>query len=243
VDRRLQEAGLFGRVARKKRRYSASEKQKRLSFANGYANWTVDDWKKVLFSDEKCFFGYGSQNGVTYVRREQGEQHALADEHLHHRVAHPVKVNVWACFAHSGTGYCHIFNETLDKQLAKRILQDNLMASHDLLMPSVQPQQWFFLHDNDPKFKSHVVQKFLHDTGITQIQFPPYSPDLNPIENLWARCQRRVDEYKADALEKLQDAVSDVWEALEPDIMQKLAESMPTRCQLVIEKQGGHTGY
>lgn len=42
IDRRLQEAGLFGRVARHKRNYSPAELQKRLSFANGYKDWTPE---------------------------------------------------------------------------------------------------------------------------------------------------------------------------------------------------------
>ena len=59
IDRRLQEADLFGRVARHKRAYTAEEVHKRLSFAEGYKDWTVEQWSKVLFSDEKCFYGNG----------------------------------------------------------------------------------------------------------------------------------------------------------------------------------------
>ncbi len=40
VDRRMQEGGLFGRVARHKRDYSEAERRKRLSFADGYKGWT-----------------------------------------------------------------------------------------------------------------------------------------------------------------------------------------------------------
>lgn len=99
IDRRLQEAGLFGRVARHKRAYSEVERRKRLSFAEGYKDWTVEQWEKVLFSDEKCFYGHGFC-GRMWVRREIGE--ALNPEYCVHKLAHPVKVNVWACFCASG---------------------------------------------------------------------------------------------------------------------------------------------
>ena len=59
VDRRLQEAGLFGRVARHKRDYSLAERNKRLSFARGYGGWSAEQWDQVLFSDGKCFYGKG----------------------------------------------------------------------------------------------------------------------------------------------------------------------------------------
>src|SRR5947208_1191150 len=49
IDRRLQEAGLFGRVSKHKRLFTENEKRKRLSFANGYKNWTKEQWEQVLF--------------------------------------------------------------------------------------------------------------------------------------------------------------------------------------------------
>lgn len=245
IDRRMIEAGLFGRVARKKRKFSAAEKRKRLSFAEGYRNWNEDDWKKVIFSDEKCFYAYGSC-GQVWVRREKGEEAAYADENCVHKIAHPIKVNVWACFAANGVGYMHIFNETLDKLLLKKILKDNLAASAAMLFPSadgVAPSQWWLLHDNDRKFTSKHVSEFLHNTGVKKMEFPPYSPDLNPIENLWAECQKRVSEMNATTLESLQDAIADVWDAVDEQLLHKLATSMPRRCQYVIDAEGGNTKY
>ena len=55
IDRRLIEVGLFGRVARHKKKFSDEEKRKRLSFAEGYKEWTADDWMRVEFTDEKIF--------------------------------------------------------------------------------------------------------------------------------------------------------------------------------------------
>ena len=68
IDRRLQEAGLFGRVAQCKRDYSEGELKKRLSFAEGYAHWTVNDWSKVLFSNEKIFWGKVQQHTLAQSR-------------------------------------------------------------------------------------------------------------------------------------------------------------------------------
>jgi transposase len=111
IDRRLIEVGLFGRVARHKRNYSEAEVRKRLAFAEGYKDWTRKQWEKVLFSDEKCFYGKGFC-GRIWVRREKGT--ALEPQYTVHKAAHPVKLNVWACFCANGQGYCHIFNENMD---------------------------------------------------------------------------------------------------------------------------------
>lgn len=175
IDRRRQQAGLVGRVARHKRDYSEAEIRKRLSFANGYADKSVDWWEHVLFSDEKCFDGTGFC-GRTWCRRPVGT--ALDPQYCVGKTAHPVKVNVWACFSASGQGYCHIFNENMDAVLMKKILEANLLPSARLLhLLTDPPQPWFLLHDNDKKFTSNLVKEFIHNNGVTCLEFPPYSPD------------------------------------------------------------------
>ena len=45
--------------------------------------------------------------------------------------------------------------------------------------------EFHLLQDNDPKHNAKVVQNYLADNKIEKINdYPPNSPDLNPIENL-----------------------------------------------------------
>jgi DDE superfamily endonuclease/Transposase len=240
IDRRLQEANLFGRVAQHKHTLTAEEKRKRLSFAEGYKHWTKEDWERVLFSDEKIFYGAGFC-GREWVRRPPGQ--ALNPEYTVDKKPHPVKVHVWACFSARGLGYCHIFNEHLDGKLLKRILSDNLIPSARLHFTSDPPEQWYFLQDNDPKHCSHLVRNWLHNNGVTCIDFPPYSPDLNPSENLWNDLARRVEKHQAEEVELLQDTVAEEWKKTAKKLLTQLAHSMPKRCELVIAAKGGYIDY
>jgi len=131
IDRRLQEANLFGRVARHKKRLSTEEKRKRLSFAEGYKGWSKEQWERT----------------------------------------------------------------------------------------------------------------WLHNNGISVLDFPPYSPDLNPIENLWSDMARRVEVRPASTMEALQDVIAEEWAATSLTFLGKLAHSMPERCQAVIDAKGDHTKY
>ena len=238
IDRRLQEAGLFGRVARHKRNYKPAEMRKRLSFANGYGNWKRRQWHQVIFADEKCFYGKGFC-GRVWVRRPQGE--ALNPEYCVHKTAHPVKVNVWACFSAAGQGYMHIFNENLDGKLFARILKDNLEASCKELLP--EGEQRYFLMDNAKTHNNDKAKEAIHLASCIGMDFPPYSPDLNPIENLWSILAREVEKVQCETVEELQDVIAAAWEDLDKDVLRKLARSMRKRCKAVIRAEGYHTKY
>ena len=51
-------------------------------------------------------------------------------------------------------------------------------------LPTVLDYDSIFMQDNTPIHKAHAVTKWLEDMGIEVVDWPPYSPDLNPIENL-----------------------------------------------------------
>jgi transposase len=51
------------------------------------------------------------------------------------------------------------------------------------LLPQYLPGQ-IFMQDNTPIHKAILMREFLMDHGIYTMDWPPYSPDLNPIEHL-----------------------------------------------------------
>lgn len=59
---------------------------------------------------------------------------------------------------------------------------------HDLyrrILPTlIQNADSIFQHDNTPTYTAHIVRELLYDLGLEVIEWPPYSPDLNPIENV-----------------------------------------------------------
>jgi transposase len=86
-----------------------------------------------------------------------------------------------------------------------------------------------------------------HETGM---MWPPHSPDLNPIENLWALCKRTIFADLASDLsnskaarEALWASIKREWASFPDDMMQRLVDSFETRLALCVAKKGGPTGY
>ena len=148
--------------------------------------------------------------------------------YMSHKVPHPDRVSVWGCFSSNGLGDLVVFTDNLDSTMMRNILKDHLVQSANRLFPS---GGWWFLQDNDPKHTSLIVKQWLFRNGIQCIDFPPYSPDLNPIENLWNDLKRRVESHNAANIEELQQHLSTQWEETNADLLAELAASMPRRCR------------
>ena len=78
------------------------------------------------------------------------------------------------------------------------------------------------------------------------MEWPAYSPDITPIENLWSWMKSRVEanyDIQSLNLAELREAIWAAWEAIPEDLLLRLAHSMPERLRLVIEKQGEGIRY
>ena len=236
IRRVLDDAGLFGRIARVIPPQNPRITQLRLSFAQGYANF---DWTLVLWSDEMSI-RIGPQ-GQTWVQRPIGE--AFDPQYCVEKEKHAPKVHVWGCMAAAGTGNIHVFTENLDAVLMKKILKEHLMKSANKFWPK---GLWHFQQDNDPKHTSRLVSDYLERELCIKdyiIKWPPYSPDLNPIENLWADLKKRVERHNCTNVKELEAAVKTEWAATDKNLCQKLVASMPDRIARLLEYHGAPTGY
>src|SRR6476660_9887893 len=81
------------------------------------------------------------------------------------------------------------------------ILQHNLIQTAMHFYPN---ETWWFQQDNAPQHTSRLAYRWFHNHGVNQLDFPPYSPDLNPIENLWSILKARVEARLARTMEEVE---------------------------------------
>ena len=73
--------------------------------------------------------------------------------------------------------------------------------------------------------------------------WPPQSPDLNPIEHIWAHVDRVLNKSAVTSAETLFAALKVEWDRIEPDLLKHYIGSMQRRCSVVIKSRGGATKY
>jgi transposase len=74
------------------------------------------------------------------------------------------------------------------------------------LAPALEPGDILII-DNLPAHKSARVTAAIENAGCILVYLPPYSPDLNPIENMWSKVKASVRAAAARTLDAVVDAV------------------------------------
>jgi transposase len=236
VRRRLDEVGLFGRVQQEEHAYTDENIRRRISFAEGYSRWTEDDWARVIFSDETHF--YLGHHGHEYVQRPVGA--ALDPKYTRKTEWLEGKVSLWGCICAGGLGHAELYVDSLDARKYQSILALNLVSSARQFWPR---GQWWFQQDNASHHTAGTSQVWFHNHGIDHIDWPAWSPDLNPIENLWNDLKRRVYAHHPNTMEELEHWIGMEWQATDLDFISHICRSMPHRLQLVLDNQGHKISY
>ena len=107
-----------------------------------------------------------------------------------------------------------------------------------------------YMQDNAPCHKAHSTIEALREVGIVPIRWPPYSPDLNPIESLWNILKNHIQVNSPEingvrlvGSARLKILLEAAWHSIPSEELSVLVGSMHERCAAVITANGGYTKY
>jgi len=99
----------------------------------------------------------------------------------------------------------------MDKEQYVQILQESLLGTLKTL--ELKKRDTIFQQDNDPKHTSKVTSEWFTRRHIKVLPWPSNSPDMNPMEHVWAYPQARIQQRPTLPTSKasLWSAICDEW--------------------------------
>jgi len=82
-----------------------------------------------------------------------------------------------------------------------------------ILLPAIEKGTTIVI-DNASFHKSLKAKNLIKDAGCQLIYLPPYSPDLNPIENYWHKIKTAIRKKMRDTKESLEAAMESILKVL-----------------------------
>ena len=92
--------------------------------------------------------------------------------------------------------------------------------------------------DNAKTHHAKIAKNAIQNIGVNWIQSPPYSPDLNPIEWVWADLKRYVRKARCTCENDVMMAVKEIQNKMTPEYCQRYINKLKKVVQIVLQKKG-----
>jgi len=224
---------------------TAKNIETRTKFVKKYGTKSQCFWDNWIFTDEK-YFGLSersnSKNDVIWADNPDDVPNVATPKH-------DGKVMVWGGITSKGLTKLIVFdqNEKIDSQkyLEKVLIptfqdiKSRKKVTNDLITTKLfsNLNNWTYQQDGATAHTANNIQEWLSNNSIKFIakeEWPGNSPDLNPIENLWAIMETKLYENgPIESLELLNQKLQEVWRSTTLSTLTSLARSMKKRLKSI----------
>lgn len=149
---------------------------------------------------------------------------------------------VWTAFsARSGKAPMVFVSNKIDSKAYQEMLVKNLLP----YLRKFRSAKLLYQQDNAPVHVSASTLAWFEANKVNLLDWPPCSPDINVIENVWSLIVRRVyaNSKQYRAVDELKKAIVRAWEEIDLKVLGELVNSVPKRLIQTIERHGKMTDY
>ncbi|UYV76518.1 hypothetical protein LAZ67_14000927 [Cordylochernes scorpioides] len=203
ISRRLVANGLHSCRPLRRLPLTPPNRRQRLEWCRARSTW-MTEWHRVVFSDESRFC-LSSDSRRERVWRRRGER------------SNPAAIVERPTVRQRGI---------MGTMTAQRYVDDVLRP---VTLPYLQGvPNALYQQDNARPHTARISQQALQD--VQMLPWPPYSPDLSPIEHVWdiiERCLHALPQPRSE--DELWQMVEREWRAIPQDAIRTLIDSLPRR--------------
>lgn len=145
-------------------------------------------------------------------------------------------INIWGCMIGSDYSF-HIFH--IDKRFNSILYRYHLQRVWFPLFAEKYQGHFIFQQDNASIHTARIIKEYFEQNNIQPLFWPACSPDLSPIETLWAILQNRINirlrKEKANNSEHLFHIAKEEAALIPMETIKKLYDGMTKRLRMLSE--------
>ena len=190
------------------------------------------DWEPayLVFTDEATFYGGPIRNRRWIAPNQSYDISAVKSN---------IKINVWGAICYSGKIDLHFYKEKTNSDVYINILKRYIPKIKELVQ-----DPFIIIRDNASYHCSQQTKEWIKKNKVKEIlDWPPNSPDLNPIENVWGIIKRELQKENISKRSILINRIKEIYENIPYKYIENIVESFVTRLQRCIDLEGDRTGY
>ena len=199
AHRALKEKGLVYKSVTQQQTLSEDQMNKRVTFCKLMLKRRAKPIDETFFSDEM-----GIKLSEAHPNKAWGEPYKKIKIEI---PAKDIKLNCWGAISKKGATTLHIYRDNLDTGLYEKVVKKHIPE-----MQEIYPNNFSFVHDNSSIHSA--AEKELKKHGLSLVKFPSYSPDLNPIKNLWSALKNNIAKDNPKTERQLVNSLKKNWQSL-----------------------------
>lgn len=242
---------------------------RRLKFASRDEHTDIEFCKRILFSDEHFVTSNDNSNRFQWVKskkdlvpREMKSKHNVFNSQLWAMIGYNYKSPLlWIDFKNQEAAAAATTvtakkkkgarkkKASLKQQQTKNVTRLNgdfyiqKILKHKDVYKKLKEKDIVFMQDGATAHNCGKTKEFLRAHKIQFIDdWPSHSPDMNPIEQLWAELNRRISERQRtvpSSVEELRRMAEEEWEAIPMDVVNNFVLSFHAKCERCRKRRGG----
>ncbi|CAF4338913.1 unnamed protein product [Rotaria sp. Silwood2] len=210
-------------------------KVKRMAWCKKFRSYTIEDWRRIIFSDESTYYVLKRKN-KTMVWRSKTEK--LTPDCIQQiTTGCGGKVGIWGAICRYGTTSALLYSDNMNSIKYCEVLKNQLIPSIKRLPKG---NKYTFQHDLARWHTSNMVKEQIKKLKINMLEWPPNSPDLNVVEQLWSIIDKRLASKPINSKAELQKHLQEEWDKISLKLCRELVDSMPERIEKCLKAKGGH---
>ena len=147
-------------------------------------------------------------------------------------------MNAWASISYNGKSSIKTFIQNMDSEFYVGILMEKISE-----IKEIGGDDMMFQCDNDSKHDSKMAKEFYKKNKLKKMEWSSNSPDLNPIENVWALMKKNINKHDTKKISELIELVDTTWDEIDQEVIQNCIESMASRVAECIKLKGDRIRY